>query len=821
MTFAYLILAHKNPSRLLRMVDALTADGTYFFIHVDKKTDETPFKSIIGERENVFFCERRKTVNRAGFSLVEATMELIREMIIHAGIPDYVHLMSGQDFPIKSNEYIFNYFERNRGTNFIEYFSLPSEIWNDGMERIRYKWYVDDVGYVKATELIRKQKTRDFLPDIVPYGGATWWSLTGECVAHIFSECNQGSQMHEFYRYTVSPDEMLFHTFLMNSKFKDTVKNYSLRKMDWSAGQAHPKTWKREDFGELITSPRLFARKFDADIDSEILDRLEMHITDGYNHRKKSEVPAVSVVMSMYNADKFLRECMDSILAQTFTDFELIIADDGSSDNSVETVKSYRDNRIKLVVGEHDFINSLNTAMSHAKGKYIARMDADDIMPVDRLEVQYEFMEKNPETDVCVGWMQFFGHSTHLEKIPADHDKIENGLIRRNFIMNPTAMIKREILSNNNIKYERDYPPAEDYKLWVDLIRAECHFAGMQRILNFYRTHACQLTVTGQEEMRKSAFRIQMEYVEYLMELIAGKNKRYFKLINSLIEAVNEDLIPFKSLADTVGIIHGELSEKESRTNGHLSIKKYLTDNYRKIIDKYRKIKPYSAENTKIEEAPVWVCWWDGEQAMPDIVKACYRSVCNNAETHPVRLITKYNCREFITVPDCIIDKVDRGIISITHLSDILRMCLLHDYGGLWTDATVFVTGKFRASLFEQDLFTIRNSVAISFDTEEYCWTTFFIGGTKGNPFFAFMRDILCEYWKKEETLIHYFLMDYCIGIAYDKMPVIRSMIEKIPYSNPQMFGICQNLDKEFDIELYNRICSDTDFHKLTWKKKF
>ncbi|MDR1581805.1 MAG: beta-1,6-N-acetylglucosaminyltransferase [Prevotellaceae bacterium] len=165
MTFAYLILVHKNPNQVLRLVNILTANNTYFVIHVDKKTDETLFKSIIGSRENVFFCECRKIVKRGGFSVTKAIMELIREMIVHIGFPDYVHLMSGQDFPLKSNEYIFDYFERHRGTNFLEYFPLPSPMWNDGMKRIKYKWYVDDLGYTKAAELVRTQKPHDFLPD--------------------------------------------------------------------------------------------------------------------------------------------------------------------------------------------------------------------------------------------------------------------------------------------------------------------------------------------------------------------------------------------------------------------------------------------------------------------------------------------------------------------------------------------------------------------------------------------------------------------------------------------------------------------------------
>jgi glycosyltransferase involved in cell wall biosynthesis len=827
MTFAYLILAHKNPSQLLRLVNALKTDEVYFFIHVDGKVDETPFKFIING-DNIFFCECRKIVNWGGFSVTEAIMELIREMIVKIGFPDYVHLMSGQDFPLKSNEYVFNYFEKHKGTNFIEYFSLPSAIWNDGTERIKYNWYVDDLGYKKAAELVRIQNPRDFIPDIIPYGGATWWSLTGECVSHIFSECNRGGKLYEYYRYTVLSDEMLFHTFLMNSKYKDSIVNYNLRKIDWNAKGTHPKLWKIEDIEELTSSPRLFARKFDENIDSEILDKLEMHTAGNCNYAKKSQMQTVSVVMSMYNASEFLRECIDSILNQSFPDFELVIADDGSTDNSVEIVKSYKDRRIKLVLCKHDYINSLNTAISHAKGKYIARMDADDIMPVDRLEIQFEFMEKNPKIDVSTGWMQCFGSSKYLAKVPADHDKIVNGLINKCFMMHPTAMFKRALFKRKNMQYEQNYPSAEDYKLWIDMIKSGFRFSGIQRTLNYYRTHSNQIIVYKFDKMMTTSEKIQLEYIEYLMEKMVEENEKYFNLLDCLVNAANEDLIDSDSLINMVGCIHRDFlfrdnQQKTAKANKsrYTSIKNYLTQNYKDILDKYGYVKNERSRDMNIDESPVWICWWDGEKAMPDIVKACYKSACDNAGTHPVKLITRDNYRDFISVPDYIIDKVNKGMISITHLSDILRMCLLHDYGGLWIDSTILVTAELQPFLFEQDLFTLKNSSAISFDMTKYGWTTFLIGGRKENIFFAFMRDILLEYWRKETTIIHYFLMDYCISVGCYKIPVIRNMLKKIPCSNLQVFSMSRCLNKEFDCTVYHQICSDTNFHKLTWKKSF
>ncbi|MDR1183019.1 MAG: glycosyltransferase [Bacteroidales bacterium] len=826
MTFAYLILVHKNPGQLLRLVNALNADRVYFFIHVDYKIDETLFKSII-DGNNIFFCERRKTVNWGGFSVTEAIMELIREMIVKIGFPDYVHLMSGQDFPIKSNEYIFNYFEKHKGTNFLEYFPLPSAIWNDGMKRIQYNWHIDDLGYTKAAESVRTQEPHDFLPDILPYGGFTWWSFTGECVSHIFNECKQGGKLYEYYRYTLLSDEMLFHTLLMNSKYKNTIVNYNLRKIDWSTGGPHPKLWKMEDIKELLASPRLFARKFDENIDSEILDKLEVHIREKFLPKTKTKNPSISIVMPMYNVQNFLRETVDSILKQTFADFELIIVDDGSIDNSVNIVKSYNDKRIHLILAPHDFINSLNTGTSKAKGKYIARMDADDIMPVDRLEVQFEFMEKNPKIDICVGWMQFFGNSDHLERVPAKHDEITNRLMYRNFAMHPTAMLRRKIFCSGNIKYEENYPYAEDYKLWTDIIKAGFRFSGIQRVLNYYRNHNEQVTVTKHNEMNESAFKIQVDYVEYLMEMMVNKNNKYFDLINGLIGAANENLIQTRQLIDIAGSIHKAfLVNQEGKQpigvsdKDHKVKKKYLIGNFNDVIKKYKDCEYESGKNINHDKSPVWICWWDGEDAMPEVVKICYKSVCDNAGTHPVNLIAKNNYHKFISIPDYIIEKVSGGMITVTHLSDILRMCLLYEHGGLWLDATVYVTSNIDSSIFESDLITIRNS-SMCFHETKYNWASFCIGGQNGHPFFAFMKDMLLEYWNKKNEMIDYFLVDYCIVTAYDKIPAIRNMFNKIPHSNPQLISLSQNLGNVFDVKIYEQICSDTDFHKLSWKRSY
>lgn len=153
--------------------------------------------------------------------------------------------------------------------------------------------------------------------------------------------------------------------------------------------------------------------------------------------------PIISVCMPMYNASQYLRECIDSILLQTFTDFELLIVDDGSTDDSCDIVRSYNDSRIRLIENKHDYIASLNMLLDEAKGKYIARMDADDVMMPYRLEKQYNYMEQNIEVDVLGGGMSLFGISNSTF-IPLEELTIYD-MLQGCCISHPTVMIRKDI----------------------------------------------------------------------------------------------------------------------------------------------------------------------------------------------------------------------------------------------------------------------------------------------------------------------------------------------------------------------------------------
>lgn len=186
-------------------------------------------------------------------------------------------------------------------------------------------------------------------------------------------------------------------------------------------------------------------------------------------------MPLVTVLMCVYNGEMYLAEAIQSILSQTFTDFELLIVDDGSTDNSTAIIRQFADSRITVLTNEKNagLIFSLNKGISQCKGKYIARMDADDIALPHRLELQVDFMEKNEEIAICGAGVKEFYHDgrQHHHFYPVTFDDIKAESLFNSPFAHPTVMIRRQFILENALSYSHDFKYAEDYQLWQALIK--------------------------------------------------------------------------------------------------------------------------------------------------------------------------------------------------------------------------------------------------------------------------------------------------------------------------------------------------------------
>lgn len=188
-------------------------------------------------------------------------------------------------------------------------------------------------------------------------------------------------------------------------------------------------------------------------------------------------MPKISVVMSVYNGEKYLKEAIDSVIAQTFKDFEFIIINDGSTDNSLSIINSYDDNRIKLLNNDKNMglIYSLNRGFEVANGKYIIRFDADDICLKNRFQVQYDYMEENNDVAMMSAYATWFidGKNFIRKTIKSDmeYEKIKAKFIFENHINHSCVILRNEIIKKESYRYDSKYLHIEDYGLWLNIAK--------------------------------------------------------------------------------------------------------------------------------------------------------------------------------------------------------------------------------------------------------------------------------------------------------------------------------------------------------------
>ncbi|MEN6351585.1 MAG: glycosyltransferase family A protein [Syntrophomonas sp.] len=203
--------------------------------------------------------------------------------------------------------------------------------------------------------------------------------------------------------------------------------------------------------------------------------------------------PLVTVLMAVYNGESHLGAAIQSILDQTYTNFEFIIIDDASTDNSRILAESYNDPRILILSNSHNMrlAGSLNRGIIDARGKYIARMDADDISLPHRLEKQVAFMEGNPHIGVSGSWLECFGDKNQIWEYPSDPQILQCSMLFQNQMGHPSIIMRRDLMIAKSLFYDADFLEAEDYDLWI---RCSRHFslANLAEVLLLYRWHEKQ-----------------------------------------------------------------------------------------------------------------------------------------------------------------------------------------------------------------------------------------------------------------------------------------------------------------------------------------
>jgi len=306
--------------------------------------------------------------------------------------------------------------------------------------------------------------------------------------------------------------------------------------------------------------------------------------------------PMISVILPVYNAKKYLDEAINSILTQTFKDFEFIIINDGSTDNSLNIIEHYRkkDNRIVLISRENKgLISSLNEGIKKSKGKYIARMDADDISLSTRFEEQYNFLEKNLDIGVCGTWAEVFkkGSQSRFLKHPITHDELLTRLLFSVPFAHPSIMMRKELFDRYNLEYNLEYKNAEDYKFWLDISKYT-KFGNIPKVLFKYRY--LESSVSRQADNKRDDERfntISKIFTEILDQLniknSEDENRLHFIL--GLNERIAKEKLDLKVVNNYIIKIINANKQAQYFDEEFLSrylVKKYLLVVYYKIKNK-------------------------------------------------------------------------------------------------------------------------------------------------------------------------------------------------------------------------------------------
>lgn len=223
--------------------------------------------------------------------------------------------------------------------------------------------------------------------------------------------------------------------------------------------------------------------------------------------------------MPAYNPGKHLESAVLSILAQKFTDFEFLILDDGTQDGSLAVLETLRDPRIKLIRNPHNLglVETLNIGLREAKGRYIARMDADDIAHPDRLGKQFKLMQSKPDIAILGTWSRTIGDGiasweTHY---PVDHAAIVSQMLFNTGLTHPSVMLDAQKLQNHSLTYSSTNIHAEDYDLWTRACRF-VKLANLPEVLLDYRVHPTQVSSSHQDKQRQSARKIREALIRSL-----------------------------------------------------------------------------------------------------------------------------------------------------------------------------------------------------------------------------------------------------------------------------------------------------------------
>lgn len=239
--------------------------------------------------------------------------------------------------------------------------------------------------------------------------------------------------------------------------------------------------------------------------------------------------PVISILMPVYKTAPYLREAIDSVLSQSFKEFELIVLNDCSPDNADEILDTYTDPRIVRYKGERNagLSNILNIGLGLARGKYIARMDSDDLSMPERLQIQVDYLDAHPEIDLVSTGMQLFGAKDEVWIREQNPKKVKINALFHSPILHASSMWRRERFEERGLRFRQEMVPSEDYDLWTRAMVKGLRLVNLQQVLYKYRIHQAQATSRTDLTADKDRI-VQQNYLLATLPSLSDRNREAF-----------------------------------------------------------------------------------------------------------------------------------------------------------------------------------------------------------------------------------------------------------------------------------------------------
>lgn len=312
-------------------------------------------------------------------------------------------------------------------------------------------------------------------------------------------------------------------------------------------------------------------------------------------------------------------------------------------------------------------------------------------------------------------------------------------------------------------------------------------------------------------KLKKIIYRCKEEFVATRN---IAKVTSWIRALKTFVAKIDIQIMNHNGFRETKSIKR-RLEEK------HEVILMYFENVFSDFLKEYNYNKKLSDDDLNFQDN-IWVCWWQGLDYAPTIVKKCVESIKRNAGPHKVVVITEENYKDFVTFPEWIEAKRNKGIISRTHFSDLLRLELLAEHGGVWLDSTFFCAKPELDTCFQVPVWSVKRPDYGHVSVACGGFANYSLGcNYESRWVFATIRDFVLQYWKTHDIMIDYLFLDYLIVLIQRHNIEIADVFERIPCNNPLCDELFKVLNQKYNDLTWDRLKKDTILFKLTWKQVF